>query len=114
MEGTKWSGRGPSSSPVSTDSSEWMSEGRTQGSEPDTGVQESAGLRGCSGKKTIPQEGCSSEAPSHTPLVVKSPKVQKDRETHSDRSQGGRETERVWCPGSPPGWKNDIRQTRGR
>ena len=45
------------------------------------GVQESAGLRGCSGKKTIPQDGCSSKAPSHTPLVVKSPKVQKDRET---------------------------------
>lgn len=75
------------------------------------GVRESAGLRGCSGRETTPQEGRSSKAPSHTPLVVQSTKGQKDPETVTATGAGGRKTGRVWCPGSPPGRKSDARRT---
>lgn len=77
------------------------------------GGRESAGLRGCSGRETTPQEGRSSKA-SHTPLVVQSPKGQKDPETVTATGAAGRKTGRVWRAGSPPGRKSDARRTWGR
>lgn len=102
-EGTRRGGCGPSSSPVSTASREWTSEGRTQGSEPDTPGSHGAEGPGECGPEGLQREGDDSSGGTlfkslpHSSGSPVTERTERPRNCHSDRSRRTQDGTSVVC-----------------